>query len=60
MTGLGTGAIEIAGRILSMFSIMYLIVAVTFAIAMLKLMFALIKAYVMLIVQTITPQCKSS
>ena len=54
MTVLCPGAIEIAGRILSMFSSMYLIVAVTFAIAMLKLMFALIKAYVMLIVQTIT------
>jgi hypothetical protein len=54
MTGLGTGAIEVAGKLLSMFSIMYLIVAVTFAIAMLKLMFALIKAYVMIIVQTVT------
>ncbi len=54
MTGLGTGGIELAGRVLSMFSIMYLIVAVTFAIAMLKLMFALIKSYVMLIVQTVT------
>ncbi len=54
MTGLGTGAVEVAGKILSFFSIMYLIVAITFAIAMLKLMFALIKSYVMLIVQTVT------
>jgi hypothetical protein len=52
--GLGTGAIGVAGAVLSMVSPMYLIVAVAFAIAMLKLMFALVKAYVMLIVQTIT------
>jgi hypothetical protein len=54
LAGLGTGAIGIAGKIISMVSPAYLIVAVAFAIAMLKLMFALVKSYVMLIVQTVT------
>lgn len=51
---LGTGGIGVAGAVLSMVSPMYLIVAVAFAIAMLKLMLALIQAYIMIIVQTIT------
>ncbi len=51
---LGSGGIGVAGAILSMVSPMYLIVAVAFAIAMLKLMLALVQSYVMLIVQTIT------
>lgn len=54
ISGIGSGALEVAGTILSMVSPMYLIVAVAFAIAMLKLMFNLLKSYVMLIVQTIT------
>lgn len=52
--GLGTGTLSVAGAIISMISPMYLIVAVAFAIAMVKLMFYLIKSYVMLIVQTVT------
>lgn len=51
---LGSGGIGVAGAILSMVSPMYLVVAVAFAIAMLKLMLALVQSYVMLIVQTIT------
>jgi len=54
ISGLGTGALEIAGTILSMVSPMYLFIAIWFAISMLKLMFVLIKSYVMLIVQTVT------
>jgi hypothetical protein len=54
MSGLGTGALEVLGTLGSWVGIMYLIVAVSFAIAMLKLMFALVKSYVMLIVQTVT------
>lgn len=54
LSGLGTGALEVAGTLLSMASPMYLIVAVAFIIAMLKLMVALIKSYVMLIIQTVT------
>ncbi|MFH2085887.1 MAG: hypothetical protein ABII21_03840 [bacterium] len=52
--GLGTGALGFAGAVVSMVSPMYLIVAVAFVIAMLKLMLALVKSYVMIIVQTIT------
>lgn len=54
LSGLGTGALEVAGTLLSIVSFPTLIVAIALAIAMLKLMFALIKSYVMLIVQTIT------
>lgn len=54
LTGLGTGGIGLAGRFLSFITPMYLVVAIAFAIAMLKLMFALVKSYVMLIVQTVT------
>lgn len=54
LSGLGTGGLKIAGKALAIISPSYLIVAVAFAIAMLKLMFALVKAYVMLIVQTVT------
>lgn len=54
MTGLGTGALEVAGTVLSIVSFPTLIVGVAFVIAMLKLMFVLIKSYVMLIIQTIT------
>ncbi len=63
---LGTGGIGIVGGLvnfldtatqfltLGMVSPLYLFVVVSFIIAMLKLMVALIKSYVMLIVQTIT------
>lgn len=54
LSGIGTGAFELAGTIISLVSPMYLIVAIAFAIAMIKLMVALIKAYIMIIVQTIT------
>ncbi len=57
LSGLGTGVLGAAGSVVgfvSIFGIGYLIVAIAFAIAILKLMFALVKAYVMLIVQTIT------
>lgn len=54
ISGLGTGAFEVVGTLISMVSPMYLIVAVAFAIAMIKLMVALLKSYVMIIVQTIT------
>jgi hypothetical protein len=52
--GLGTGGLEIVGTVIAFLSPTYLIVAVALAIAMLKLMWALLKAYVMLIVQTVT------
>lgn len=52
--GLGSGAIGLAGVAVSIISPMYLIVAVAFAIQMIKLMFVLLKSYVMLIVQTVT------
>jgi len=63
---LGTGGIGIAGGIVNvidratqiltfgMVSPLYLFVTVSFVIAMLKLMVALIKSYVMIIIQTIT------
>lgn len=63
---LGTGGIGLAGGLLSaadnltqfltlgMMSPIYLFVTVSFIIAMLKLIVALVKSYVMLIVQTIT------
>lgn len=51
---LGSGGIGVAGAVLSMVSPMYLVVAVTFAIAMLKLMLALVQSYIMVIVQTVT------
>lgn len=51
---LGTGGLGIAGAVISMVSPMYLIVAVAFMIAMLKLMLALVQSYVMIIVQTIS------
>jgi hypothetical protein len=54
LSGLGTGALEVAGTILSWITPMYLVVAVYLLINMLKLMFALAKSYVMLIVQTVT------
>jgi len=54
LSGLGTGALEVAGTLLSWVTFPYLIVAIAFAIAMLKLMAFLLKAYVMLIVQTVT------
>ena len=63
---LGTGGIGLAGGLvnvldntaqaltLGMMSPIYLFVTISFVIAMLKLMVALVKSYVMLIVQTIT------
>lgn len=54
LTGLGTGGIELAGRIISWVTPMYLVVAVYMAIQMIKLLFALIQAYVMIIVQLVT------
>ena len=54
LSGLGTNGLELVGTLISWASPMYLIVAVAFAIAMLKLMFALVKSYVMLLIQLIT------
>lgn len=55
LSGLGTGSLEIFGTLASVFfTPAYLIVAVYLAINMIKLMIALIKSYVMIIVQTIT------
>lgn len=51
---LGSGGLGIAGAVISMVSPMYLIVAIAFVIAMLKLMLALVQAYIMIIVQTVT------
>jgi hypothetical protein len=63
---LGTGGVGLAGGLLSvadnasqfltlgMMSPIYLFVTVSFVIAMLKLIVALVKSYVMLIIQTIT------
>ncbi len=51
---LGSGGIGVAGAVLSMVSPMYLMVAVAFVIAMLKLMLTLVKSYIMIIVQTVT------
>jgi len=52
--GLGTNGLEFLGSVAAFVSPSYLIAAVALAIAMLKLMFNLIKAYIMLIIQTIT------
>lgn len=54
LAGLGTGALEVAGTILSWVDFAYLVVAVYLLIKMFTLMIALLKAYVMLIVQLIT------
>ncbi len=53
LTGLGTGALEIGGRLAAL-SPMYLIVAIALGIATLKLLIALVKSYIMIIVQLIT------
>lgn len=54
LSGLGTGGLELAGTIISWLTPAYLVVAVYLAITMLKLMFALVKSYIMLLVQLIT------
>lgn len=54
LSGLGTGALEVAGTIVSWLSPTYLLVAGYLAFQMIKLMFNLIKSYVMLLVQIIT------
>jgi len=54
LSGLGTGAVGVAGKVLAALPLAYLFVAIGLAIAMIKLMIALIKSYVMLIVQTVT------
>lgn len=54
LSGLGTGGIEALGSVISWVTPMYLVVAVYLAIQMLKLLFALLKSYVMIIVQLIT------
>ncbi len=51
---LGTGGLDALGTFISMVSPMYLMVAIAFVVAMVKLMFTLVKSYVMLIVQTVT------
>lgn len=54
---LGTGGLGVVGDALGGFwmtSPFYLMVAVAFIIAMLKLMLALVKSYIMLVVQTVT------
>lgn len=54
LSGLGTGGIEAVGTVLSWITPMYLVVAVYMAIQMIKLLFALIQSYVMIIVQLVT------
>ncbi len=54
LSGLGTGGLEALGTVISWVTPMYLVVAVYLAINMIKLMFALVKSYIMLIVQTVT------
>ena len=57
LSGLGTGALGVAGAVASFVSWLglgYLIAAVVLAIAMLKLMWTLVNCYFMLLVQTIT------
>ena len=57
LSGLGTGALGVAGAVASFVSWLglgYLIAAVWLAVAMLKLMWVLMNCYFMLLVQTIT------
>jgi len=57
LSGLGTGALGAAGKLgaaLSWLGLGYLLAAVWLAVAMLKLMWVLMKCYFMLLVQTIT------
>ena len=54
LRNVGTGGLGVIGWIVSVASPTYLMVAIAFAIAMLKLMLALVKSYIMVIVQTIT------
>lgn len=53
LSGLG-GVMKVVGKIGAIFSITYLLAAVWLGVTMIKLMFTLVKAYVMLIVQTVT------
>jgi len=53
MNGVG-GGLEVLGRVISAFTIMNLVVSIAFTIASLKLLFALIKSYIMIIIQLIT------
>lgn len=54
LSGLGTGGLEALGTVISWVTPMYLVVAVYMAIQMIKLLFALIQSYVMIIVQLVT------
>lgn len=57
LSGLGTGALGAVGKVgafLSWLGLGYLIAAVVLAVAMLKLMWQLVRCYFMLLVQTIT------
>ncbi|HBD02536.1 MAG: hypothetical protein UX38_C0001G0037 [Microgenomates group bacterium GW2011_GWC1_46_16] len=54
LSGLGTGGFEVLGTLISWITPMYLVVALTFAIAMVKLLVVLLKSYVMIIVQLVT------
>jgi hypothetical protein len=54
LSGLGTGGFEVLGTLISWITPMYLVVALAFAIAMVKLLVALLKSYVMIIVQLVT------
>lgn len=54
LAGVGTGLLGVLGKAAAIFSPTYLIAAVWLGIVMIKLMFTLVKAYVMLIVQTVT------
>ncbi len=54
LSGLGTGGLEALGTVVSWVTPMYLVVAVYMAIQMIKLLFALVQSYVMIVVQLIT------
>lgn len=54
LAGVGTGVLAPLGKIAAIFSPTYLIAAVWLGVTMIKLMFTLVKAYVMLIIQTVT------
>lgn len=54
LAGVGTGVLSAVGKAAAIFSPTYLIAAVWLGVTMIKLLFTLVKAYVMLIVQTVT------
>jgi len=54
LSGVGTGVLSVLGKAAAIFSPTYLIAAVWLGVTMIKLLFTLVKAYVMLIIQTVT------